>query len=44
LRRVVALIDFNFVRAEVAANFGHNGHVSVDSVIFAEDDVPIVLV
>ena len=30
LRRVAALIDFKFVRAEVADCYGSNGHVSVD--------------
>jgi transposase len=30
---VAALIDFSFVRAEVAASYGHNGHVSIDPAI-----------
>ena len=30
LRRVAAVIDFGFVRAEVAHCYGSNGHVSVD--------------
>ena len=33
LRRVAAVIDFTFVRAEVAASYGHNGHVSTDPAI-----------
>ena len=33
LRRVSAIVDFNFVRAEVAASYGNNGHVSTDPVI-----------
>lgn len=33
LRRVDELIDFTFVRAEVAHCYGHNGHVSVDPVV-----------
>ena len=33
LRRVVAEIDFTFIRAEVAALYGHNGHVSIDPAI-----------
>jgi len=33
LRQVAALIDFSFVRAEVASAYGHNGNVSVDPVI-----------
>ncbi len=33
LRRVNAMVDFTFVRAEVAPTYGHNGHVSVDPVI-----------
>jgi len=33
LRRVAAEIDFTFIHAEVAASYGHNGHVSVDPVI-----------
>lgn len=47
LRQVAALIDFSFVRAEVAASYGHNGHVSIDPVILLKmmfllfwDDVP----
>jgi len=33
LRRVAAVVDFSFVRAEVAACYGHNGNVSVDPVV-----------
>jgi transposase len=33
LRRVMALVDFSFIRAEVAASYGSNGHVSIDPVI-----------
>jgi len=33
LRRVVQAVDFSFVRAEVAACYGHNGHESVDPAI-----------
>ena len=33
LRRVAAEIDFTFIRAEVAACYGHNGHVSIDPAI-----------
>jgi transposase len=33
LRRVAALVDFSFVRAEVAAAYGYNGHVSLDPVV-----------
>lgn len=33
LRRVSALVDFTFIRAEVAATYGNNGHVSTDPVI-----------
>ena len=33
LRRIDALVDFSFVRAEVAATYGNNGHVSIDPVI-----------
>jgi transposase len=47
LRQVAALIDFSFVRAEVAEAYGHNGHVSVDPVILLKlmfllfwDDIP----
>ena len=31
LRRVAAVVDFSFVRAEVAACYGHNGNVSIRS-------------
>ena len=47
LRRVQALIDFSFVRAEVADSYGYNGHVSIDPVIVLKlmfllfwDDIP----
>ena len=33
LRRVAAAIDFTFIRAEVSARYGYNGHVSTDPVI-----------
>jgi transposase len=33
LRRIAAEIDFTFIRAEVAASYGHNGHVSIDPAI-----------
>jgi transposase len=33
LRRVAAEIDFTFIRAEVAAFYGHNGHVSTDPAV-----------
>ena len=33
LRRVSAVVDFNFIRAEVALTYGHKGHVSIDPVI-----------
>jgi transposase len=33
LRRVVAEIDFAFIRAEVATRYGQNGHVSIDPAI-----------
>lgn len=33
LRRVAAVIDFSFVRDEVAHTYGHNGNISVDPVI-----------
>lgn len=47
LRRVAAVIDFTFVRAEVARFYGHNGHEGVDPIILVKlmfllffDDVP----
>jgi transposase len=47
LRRVAALIDFSFVRAEVASVYGRNGNVSIDPAILLKmmfllfwDDVP----
>lgn len=47
LRRVAALIDFKFVRAEVADCYGRNGQVSVDPEVIMKmmfllffDDVP----
>ncbi len=47
LRRVAALIDFTFVRAEVARCYGQNGHEGVDPIILVKlmfllffDDVP----
>lgn len=47
LRRVAAVVDFSFVRAQVAACYGHNGNVSVDPVVILKlmfllffDDVP----
>jgi transposase len=33
LRQVAALIDFSFVRAEVAATYGSNGNVSIDPLV-----------
>jgi len=33
LRRVAAEVDFTFVRAEVAASYGQNGHVSTDPAV-----------
>jgi transposase len=33
LRRVAAEIDFTFIRDEVAASYGHNGHVSTDPAV-----------
>lgn len=33
LRRVAAVVDFSFVRHEVAHTYGHNGNVSVDPVV-----------
>jgi transposase len=33
LRRIAALVDFNFVRAETARFYGGNGHVSLDPAI-----------
>lgn len=33
LRRIDAVVDFTFIRAEVAATYGNNGHVSIDPVI-----------
>jgi transposase len=33
LRRIAALVDFNFVRAETARFYGGNGHVSVDPAV-----------
>ena len=33
LRRVAAAIDFTFIRSEVSARYGYNGHVSTDPVI-----------
>ena len=32
LRKVKALVDFSFVRAEVAPFYGYNGHESLDPV------------
>ena len=47
LRRVAQVIDFTFVRAEVAQFYGHNGNEGVDPIILAKlmfllffDDVP----
>ena len=47
LRRVAQLIDFTFVRAEVARFYGHNGNEGVDPIILVKlmfllfwDDVP----
>ena len=47
LRRVAQLIDFTFVRAEVAQFYGQNGHEGVDPIILVKlmfllffDDVP----
>jgi len=47
LRRVASHVDFSFVRAEVAAAYGYNGHLSVDPVILLKmmfllfwDDIP----
>lgn len=47
LRRVLAVIDFTFVRAEVARFYGRNGHEGVDPIILTKlmfllffDDVP----
>ena len=47
LRRVAAVLDFTFVRAEVARCYGHNGNEGVDPIILAKlmfllffDDVP----
>jgi transposase len=47
LRRVAQLIDFTFVRAEVARCYGQNGHEGVDPIILVKlmfllffDDVP----
>jgi transposase len=33
LRRIAAEIDFTFIRAEVTACYGHNGHVSIDPAV-----------
>ena len=33
LRKVAAVIDFSFARAEVQHTYGHNGNVSVDPVV-----------
>jgi transposase len=33
LRKVVAVIDFSFARAEVEHSYGHNGNVSVDPAV-----------
>src|SRR5436309_546762 len=47
LRRVASVVDFSYVRPEVAACYGHNGNVSVDPVVILKlmfllffDDVP----
>ena len=47
LRRVAQVLDFTFVRAEVAQFYGRNGHEGVDPIILAKlmfllffDDVP----
>lgn len=47
LRRVAQVIDFTFVRAEVARFYGRNGHEGVDPILLAKlmfllfwDDVP----
>lgn len=47
LRRVAAVLDFSFVREQVAPCYGYNGHVSVDPVVILKlmfllfyDDVP----
>ncbi len=47
LRRVAAVVDFSFVREQVAPCYGYNGHVSVDPVVILKlmfllfyDDVP----
>jgi hypothetical protein len=47
LRRVAAVVDFSFVRDQVAPCYGYNGHVSVDPVVILKlmfllfyDDVP----
>lgn len=33
LRRISAIVDFTFIRGEVAESYGNNGHVSTDPVI-----------
>jgi transposase len=33
LRRIDAIVDFTFIRGEVAKSYGNNGHVSTDPVI-----------
>jgi hypothetical protein len=33
LRRIGAIVDFTFIRAEVASSYRNNGHVSTDPVI-----------
>lgn len=47
LRRVLGVVDFSFVRAEVAHAYGQNGHVSIDPAILLKmmfllfwDDIP----
>lgn len=36
LRRVLAMVDFGFVRPAVAGTYGTNGHVSVDPVVLVK--------
>ena len=33
LRKINATVDFNFVRREVASQYGYNGNVSVDPAV-----------